>query len=130
MTMQNAAPEKSSGPSIQAIWGILGALAGIVTTIFAAGIYYQSMTARLNDYIKKIDANEAAILSLKNELAAIVTFKADLIRGHVDPASPDSSNMLCPQGSYVQGIGAASQSGGEHGQIYAVNVVCRRFGTP
>jgi hypothetical protein len=129
MSVQNAAPERPAF-SIQTFSAIIGAVVGVIATIFGAGVYYQNLTTKLNDYVNKIDANERAIQSLTNQLTTIATFKADLVRGHVDPAQPDPSNMVCPQGSFVQGIGAASQSGGEHGQIYAVNVVCRRFGTP
>lgn len=134
MTIQNAAPDKP-GLSLRTIWGVLGAIAGVAATIFSAGVYYQSLTTKLNDYVGKIDANERAIQSLTTELAAVKNSIAaagallsNLAHGQVAVAQPNGT--LCPPGSYVQGIHALSASGGEHGMVYQVDVECRKFPGP
>ena|SRR5437879_218389 len=129
MSVENSAPKRV----VRTIWGVAGAFAGVVATIFGAGVYYQTLTTELTAYIKKIEANERAIQSLSTQLgiaqrsvATLAAFQADLMRGHVEVSSGTSSG--CPAGSFMQGIHPSSQSGGEHGQIYAITVECRKFG--
>jgi hypothetical protein len=131
MSVKDAAPVRSN-LSLQTIAGALGAVAGIVTTIFGAGIYYESLTVKMNDYINKIETNEKALQALSADLAAakgsiatLTSFNASLVRGQGDKATPNGT--LCPGGSYLEGIHALSSSGGEHGIIYAITLECRKF---
>jgi hypothetical protein len=117
---------------LQTIAGAIGAIVGVLTTVFGAGIYYQSLASKMNDYMNKIDTNEKVLqatnsdlLAVKSSVSTLASFNSDLARGRVDVIPPDGT--LCPAGSYVQGIHAFSQSGGEHGQVYAVTVECRKF---
>ncbi len=50
MTASGAQPQKSI--SLQAISGAIGALAGIVVSIFGAGVYYEHLRAQLDEYVK------------------------------------------------------------------------------
>jgi hypothetical protein len=52
--------------SLPTITGIVGALVGVISAIFAAGVYYQTAKTQLTDYMHKTDSNTNAIHYLEH----------------------------------------------------------------
>jgi hypothetical protein len=131
MSSGNAVSQQRS-LSLQTVSAIIGAIVGIVTTIFAAGIYYEHLRETLNEYVQKVDDSANAIKNLKSELAAtqgsvsaLKTFNTNLIHA-TDKVSPGGT--LCKDGQYAVGLRALSESGLEHGAIFQIDIDCRSFG--
>jgi hypothetical protein len=70
--------QKSYWTVIPTITGIIGAVVGVAAAIFGAGIYYAQLKTQLDEYVRKIDANEIAIQHTVGKLNALTGRVSDI----------------------------------------------------
>ena len=134
--MSDVTDEKPKSISLQTVSAILGAIVGVITAIFGAGIYYEHLRQTLSEYVQKVDDNEKAIQSLQTQLtnartsiAALTTFNTSLLRNEERLTPTAKDGLGCDKGQYLAGLRFFSESGLEHGAIYNIEMNCRRFST-